>query len=60
MEIKQKVIGISTEYQILSKSTAFLGIIKDKDGKISQMEAAEKTDLGPMAPLDYYEGPGFL
>lgn len=58
--IKAKVVALSSEFQILSRSTAFIGVIKDKEGKIQQMEAAEKTELGPMAPLDYYEGPGFL
>ena len=51
-----KVVKLSSEYQILSKSTAFVGVIKNKSGEIQNMDAPVKVEQGPMAPEGYYDG----
>jgi hypothetical protein len=60
--VEAKIINISTTYQVLSELTAFVGVLKNKNsGEIQNMEPAQKTDIGPMAPqLNDFDGPGMM
>jgi len=58
---KKKLVDLSVKYGILCSETAFVGVMKKKNGDIVNMGDSKKSEIGPMsANFNSYDGPSVM